>query len=95
MSEDYRELLTAPARSRMLPDLILARLGELEDGYPDIARAPDPEGTVAGVRAGLAACLGLAAIPLAGALVSIAPIVLLYLSGQRFFVRGLTAGIGK
>jgi ABC-type glycerol-3-phosphate transport system permease component len=32
---------------------------------------------------------------LAGALVSIAPIVLLYLSGQRFFVRGLTAGIGK
>jgi len=32
---------------------------------------------------------------LAGALVSIAPVVLLYLSGQRFFVRGLTAGIGK
>jgi raffinose/stachyose/melibiose transport system permease protein len=32
---------------------------------------------------------------LAGALVSIAPIVLLYLSGQRFFVRGLTSGIGK
>ena len=32
---------------------------------------------------------------LAGALISIAPIVLLYLSGQRFFVRGLTAGIGK
>jgi raffinose/stachyose/melibiose transport system permease protein len=32
---------------------------------------------------------------LAGALVSIAPIVLLYLAGQRFFVRGLTAGIGK
>ena len=29
---------------------------------------------------------------LAGALVSIAPVVLLYLSGQRFFVRGLTAG---
>jgi raffinose/stachyose/melibiose transport system permease protein len=32
---------------------------------------------------------------LAGALVSILPIVVLYLSGQRFFVRGLTAGIGK
>jgi len=32
---------------------------------------------------------------LAGALIAIAPIVLLYLSGQRFFVRGLTAGIGK
>jgi raffinose/stachyose/melibiose transport system permease protein len=32
---------------------------------------------------------------LAGALVAIAPVVLLYLSGQRFFVRGLTAGIGK
>jgi raffinose/stachyose/melibiose transport system permease protein len=32
---------------------------------------------------------------LAGALISIAPIVLLYLAGQRFFVRGLTAGIGK
>jgi raffinose/stachyose/melibiose transport system permease protein len=32
---------------------------------------------------------------LAGALISIAPVVLLYLSGQRFFVRGLTAGIGK
>jgi raffinose/stachyose/melibiose transport system permease protein len=32
---------------------------------------------------------------LAGALVSIAPIVLLYLFGQRYFVRGLTAGIGK
>ena len=32
---------------------------------------------------------------LAGALISIVPIVLLYLSGQRFFVRGLTAGIGK
>ena len=34
-------------------------------------------------------------IVLAGALISIAPVVLLYLSGQRFFVRGLTAGIGK
>ena len=32
---------------------------------------------------------------LAGALVSILPVVVLYLSGQRFFVRGLTAGIGK
>jgi raffinose/stachyose/melibiose transport system permease protein len=32
---------------------------------------------------------------MAGALISILPIVLLYLSGQRFFVRGLTAGIGK
>ncbi len=32
---------------------------------------------------------------MAGALVSILPVVLLYLSGQRFFVRGLTAGIGK
>jgi raffinose/stachyose/melibiose transport system permease protein len=32
---------------------------------------------------------------LAGALISIAPVVLLYLSGQRFFVRGLTAGMGK
>jgi raffinose/stachyose/melibiose transport system permease protein len=32
---------------------------------------------------------------LAGALISIAPVVLLYLCGQRFFVRGLTAGIGK
>src|SRR4029077_21005583 len=32
---------------------------------------------------------------LAGALISILPIVLLYLAGQRFFVRGLTAGIVK
>ena len=32
---------------------------------------------------------------LAGALLSILPVVVLYLSGQRFFVRGLTAGIGK
>ena len=32
---------------------------------------------------------------LAGALISIFPIVLLYVSGQRFFVRGFTAGIGK
>jgi dienelactone hydrolase len=63
MSEDYRELLTAPARSRMLPDLILARLGELEAGYPDIARAADPGRTVEAIRAGVAACLGLATIP--------------------------------
>jgi raffinose/stachyose/melibiose transport system permease protein len=32
---------------------------------------------------------------LSGALVAIAPVVLLYLSGQRFFIRGLTAGMGK
>ena len=32
---------------------------------------------------------------LAGSVISILPIILLYLSGQRFFVRGLTAGIGK
>jgi raffinose/stachyose/melibiose transport system permease protein len=32
---------------------------------------------------------------LAGALLSIIPIVVIYLAGQRFFVRGLTAGIGK
>jgi len=32
---------------------------------------------------------------LSGALISILPVVVLYLSGQRFFVRGLTAGIGK
>ena len=32
---------------------------------------------------------------LAGALISILPVVVLYLAGQRFFVRGLTAGIGK
>jgi raffinose/stachyose/melibiose transport system permease protein len=32
---------------------------------------------------------------LSGALLSILPVVVLYLSGQRFFVRGLTAGIGK
>ena len=68
MIHDYRELLTAPTRAAMLPEQILARLRELEAGYPDIAHAADPEATVAGVRAGLAACLGLAAIPLAGAL---------------------------
>jgi ABC-type glycerol-3-phosphate transport system permease component len=32
---------------------------------------------------------------LAGAFVSLLPVVLLYLSGQRYFVRGITAGIGK
>ncbi len=32
---------------------------------------------------------------MAGSFISILPIILLYLSGQRFFVRGLTAGIGK
>lgn len=32
---------------------------------------------------------------MAGALISILPIVLLYIFGQRYFVRGLTAGIGK
>jgi raffinose/stachyose/melibiose transport system permease protein len=51
------------------------------------------------VMAGLAQFQGRFAtnepLVLAGALVSIAPVVLLYLSGQRFFVRGLTAGIGK
>ena len=63
MTDDYRELLTAPPRARMLPDHVLARLSELEAGYPDIASAADPARTVAGVRAGVAACLGLAAIP--------------------------------
>jgi dienelactone hydrolase len=65
---DYRELLTTPPRSAMLPELILARLRELEAGYPEIASAPDPQAAVAGVRTGVAACLGLAAIPRAGAL---------------------------
>lgn len=32
---------------------------------------------------------------LAGAFVSILPVILVYLAGQRFFVRGMTAGIGK
>ena len=32
---------------------------------------------------------------LAGALVSILPVILVYLAGQRFFVRGMTAGIGR
>jgi dienelactone hydrolase len=64
--DDFRELLTAPPRARMLPEWILARLSELEAGYPDIARVADPARTVAGVRAGVEACLGLAAIPRAG-----------------------------
>jgi ABC-type glycerol-3-phosphate transport system permease component len=32
---------------------------------------------------------------LAGVLVSILPVILVYLAGQRFFVRGMTAGIGR
>lgn len=32
---------------------------------------------------------------LAGVLISILPVILVYLAGQRFFVRGMTAGIGK
>jgi ABC-type glycerol-3-phosphate transport system permease component len=32
---------------------------------------------------------------LAGALISILPVILVYLAGQRFFVRGMTAGIGR
>jgi raffinose/stachyose/melibiose transport system permease protein len=32
---------------------------------------------------------------LAGVLVSILPVLFVYLAGQRFFVRGMTAGIGK
>jgi len=32
---------------------------------------------------------------LAATLVAIVPVVLIYLGGQRFFIRGLTAGIGK
>jgi dienelactone hydrolase len=63
MIHDYRELLTAPARARMLPDQILTRLAELEAGYPDIASAPHPAAVVAEARAGVAECLGLAAIP--------------------------------
>jgi ABC-type glycerol-3-phosphate transport system permease component len=27
--------------------------------------------------------------------ISILPVILVYLAGQRFFVRGMTAGIGK
>jgi ABC-type glycerol-3-phosphate transport system permease component len=32
---------------------------------------------------------------MAGAFLSILPLIVLYIAGQRFFVRGLTAGIGK
>jgi ABC-type glycerol-3-phosphate transport system permease component len=32
---------------------------------------------------------------LAGVFISILPVVVVYLAGQRFFVRGMTAGIGK
>ena len=32
---------------------------------------------------------------LAGVLISILPVILVYLAGQRFFVRGMTAGIGR
>jgi raffinose/stachyose/melibiose transport system permease protein len=32
---------------------------------------------------------------LAGVFISILPVILVYLAGQRFFVRGMTAGIGK
>jgi ABC-type glycerol-3-phosphate transport system permease component len=28
-------------------------------------------------------------------LISILPVILVYLAGQRFFVRGMTAGIGR
>jgi dienelactone hydrolase len=63
VSHDYRELLTAPPRARMLPDLVLARLGELEAGYPDIGLVADPADTVASARSGIASCLGLEAIP--------------------------------
>lgn len=67
MTDDYRELLTAPPRARLLPEHILARLGELEAGYPDIASIADPARAVAAVRTGVADCLGLAAIPRAKA----------------------------
>lgn len=51
------------------------------------------------VMAGLALSQGRYAtnepLVMAGSLVSIVPILILYLAGQRFFVRGLTAGMGK
>lgn len=51
------------------------------------------------VMAGLALFQGRYAtnepLVMAGALLSILPLLVLYLAGQRFFVRGLTAGIGK
>jgi dienelactone hydrolase len=60
---DYRELLTAPPRARMLPEQILAQLDILEAGYPDISGVADPVSVVAEARSGVTACLGLAAIP--------------------------------
>ena len=62
MIHDYRELLTAPARGPMLPAAILARLAELEAGYPEIAGASAAD-AVAAVRSGVARCLGLETIP--------------------------------
>jgi ABC-type glycerol-3-phosphate transport system permease component len=51
------------------------------------------------VMAGLALFQGRYAtnepLVMAGALLSILPLLVLYLAGQRFFIRGLTAGIGK
>lgn len=51
------------------------------------------------VMAGLALSQGRYAtnepLVMAGSLLSVVPILILYLAGQRFFVRGLTAGIGK
>lgn len=51
------------------------------------------------VMAGLALSQGRYAtnepLVMAGGFLSIVPLLLLYLAGQRFFVRGLTAGIGK
>jgi ABC-type glycerol-3-phosphate transport system permease component len=51
------------------------------------------------VMAGLALFQGRYAtnesLVMAGAFLSIVPLLVLYLAGQRFFVRGLTAGIGK
>jgi ABC-type glycerol-3-phosphate transport system permease component len=32
---------------------------------------------------------------MAGALLCVLPLLLLYLASQRFFIRGMTAGIGK
>ena len=63
MIHDYRELLTAPARARMLPEQILTRMAELEAAYPEIANASHPSAVVAEARRGVAECLGLAAIP--------------------------------
>ena len=51
----------APPRAGMLPASLLARLAELEAGCPDIAGAGRSWRRCA--RAGVAACLGIAAIP--------------------------------